>query len=188
MKILLSGKKCSMVFAFTLCAIFAVGVQRAEANPVKGLWEMLFESLDAISESLDNVYVDTWRGRFDDGDYDQTVSRGWVRTVPAMEDKYFELNASIACSFTANGSDINTARISFRRSDDDPYLVSLEAQSTEQTVELNTGPVVGYQSSPSRQYVVQCLPTGSSTFFQAVTTVKFEALPDPDTGNSMCCD
>lgn len=182
MKILpIRNKKYFTVFALTVCMIFAVGVQRAAAGPPQDLLSYILDALDSISESVDNVHVDTWSGP--EG-YNDTILDGWARTVPAMEGKYFELNASIVCSFASNGSDINFARISFRRSDSDPFLVSFEAQSTENVVELYTGPVVGYQSNASYVYVVQCSPTGTSTFSTVVTTVKFEALPDPDTGNS----
>ena len=184
MKILPVGKKSLMAFALTVCTIFAVGFQRAEANPVKDIWDMLFDALDEISESLDNVHVDTWSGPEGYGDL---VSRGWTRYVPAMQDTYFELNASIVCTFGTDGSGVNTTRISFRRSDSDPFLISLEAQAEGQTVELTTGPVVGYQSSMYRQYVVQCLPDATNTFGNVVTTVKFEALPEPDTGNCTNC-
>jgi len=149
MKILPVGKKSFMVFALTVCTIFAVGFQLADANPVKDKFER-----------SDNVHVDTWSGP--EG-YGVVVLYGWTRNVPAMEDKYFELNASIVCSFGTDGNGVNTTRISFARSDSDPFLISLEAQSEENLVELTTGPVVGYQSALARQYVVQCIPDASNT-------------------------
>jgi hypothetical protein len=174
-------KKSFMVVAMAACIFFVVGSQRAQANPVGDLLDYVLSALDSISESLDVLtagqeitYVDTWLRDDEFGN----LLYGWTRQVPAIESQYFEMNASITCSFTG-GTEINKARISFRSKENDPFLSGLVVESTDQLVNVITGPMVGYGTDYS-SYSVQCIPGSDRSWSQVVASVKFEALPEPE--------
>lgn len=106
------------------------------------------------------------------------IQFGWTRTVPAANGKEFLANFTAHCSFATpdNNTAPNRARISLRSATStgaSPFLVSIEAASTDGVVTLVTGPVAGFGAA----YSLQCIPGGANTFAQGMAQAWYQIRP-----------